>query len=81
MKYRTEVRNKNNAFLTVTHCPTLEALEQEGQGRENEICNIVEARILKAHAICFNPDIEVKCLKSPPRKGKSYICCQWEFSL
>ena len=56
-------------MLTVTYCPTLDALEEEGEGREDEICNIVEPKILKAYASFFNPDIEVKCLKSPPRKS------------
>jgi len=81
MKFDIEIRNKNNALFTVTYCPTLDALEQEGKGRENEICNIVEPRIMKAYASAFNPDIEVKCLKSPPRKSRDDICCQWEFRL
>jgi len=80
MKFNIEIKNKNNALFTVTYCPTLDALEAEGKGREDEICNIVDPRIMKAYASFFNPDIEVKCLKSPPRKSKD-ICCQWEFSL
>ena len=78
---KIEIKNKNSAMLTVTYCPTLNALEQEGEGREDEICNIVEPKILKGFASVFNPDIQVKCLKSPPRKSKDDICCQWEFSL
>jgi len=81
MKFNIEIKNKNNALFTVTYCPTLDALEAEGKGREDEICNIVEPRIMRAYASFFNPDIEVKCLKSPPRKSKDDICCQWEFSL
>jgi hypothetical protein len=81
MKSKIEIKNKNNAIITVTYCPTLDALEQEGKGREDEICNIVEPKILKAYASFFNPDIEVKCLKSLPRKSRDDICCQWEFSL
>jgi hypothetical protein len=81
MKFDIEVRHKNSALYTVTYCPTLDALEQEGLGREAEICNLVEPRIMKAYASAINPDIEVKCLKSPPRKSKDEICCQWEFSL
>ncbi len=78
---KIEINNKNSAVLTVTYCPTLNALEQEGEGREDKICNIVEPRIFKGFASAVNPDIEVKCLKSPPRKSKDDICCQWEFSL
>ena len=76
-----EFRNKNSAILTVTDCPTLNALEKEGEGREDQICNIVEPKILKDYAHFFNPNIKVKCLKSPPRKNKGGICCQWQFTL
>ena len=48
MKRKTEIKNKNSVVLTVTYCPTLDALEQEGRGREDEICNIAEPKILKA---------------------------------
>jgi len=80
-EFEIEVKNHNNAILTVTHCPTLLALEREGEGRENEICNIVDRKMFKEYASFFNPDIELKCLKLPPRKSKGEICCQWEFSL
>src|SRR4030042_4938569 len=76
-----ELRDKNSAIFTVTNCPTLNSLEKEGEGREDQICNIVEAKILKDYAHFFNPKIEVKCLKSPPRKNKDGICCQWQFTL
>ena len=75
MRYKIEANGENNAILTVTYCSTLDALEQEGKGREDQICNIVEPRILKTHASFFNPAIAVKCLKSPPRKSKDDICC------
>lgn len=76
-----DVKNNNNAMITVIHCPTLDVLEREGEGRENEICNIVEPRLFKDYASFFNPNIEVKYLKLPPRKSKDEICCQWEFNL
>lgn len=76
-----ELSDHNNATLTITNCPTLNALEKEGEGRENQICNIVEPRVFKEYASFFNPDIEVKCLESPPRKSKEGICCQWQFIL
>lgn len=79
-QYAVEVRDGNNARFTVTHCPTLDALEREGEGRENEICNIVCPKTYKAYASFFNPNIEAECLKLPPRKSKDEICCQWELS-
>ena len=80
-KYKMKIKNKNSAMFTVTYCPALDALEQEGKGREAEICGTIGPKIQKGRASVFNPDIQVKCLKLPPRKSKDDICCQWEFSL
>jgi len=81
MQYKIDIENGNRATFTVTHCPTLYALEREGKGRETEICNIVEPEIFKDYASFFSPSIQVRCLKSPPRKSKDEICCQWAFNL
>ncbi len=81
LRHKVEIENRNNAILTITHCPTLDALENEGEGREREICQLVEPRIWNGSASAINPDMEVKCLKSPPRKNRDEICCQWEFKL
>ena len=80
VKYKIEIRNQHSAVLTITYCPTLESLEKEGTGREREICKLSEPLLFKHYASFFNPDIKVKCLKSPPRKRKAEICCQWEFT-
>ena len=80
MKFDIEIKDKNSALFTVTYCPTLDALEGEGRGREEEICKVVEPKIMKAYASSLDPDIIVRCLKSPPRKSKDDICCQWEFT-
>ncbi len=76
-----EVKNTNNALLTVIYCPTLIALEREGERREEEICYKVTRRLFQYYAAFFSPDIEVNSLKLPPRKSKDEICCQWEFKL
>lgn len=81
MQYRIDIENGNRATFTVTHCPTLDALEREGKGRESEICTIVEPEILKDYASFFSSSIQVECLKSPLRKSKDGVCCQWAFSL
>ena len=80
-QFEVEVKNANHAIMTVTNCPTLNALEKEGKGRENEICNSVDLKLFKFYASFFNPDIEVKSLKLPPRKSKDETCCIWEFKL
>lgn len=81
LEYNIEIINKNNAVLTIAHCPTLEALEKEGEGRERTICKLVDAMIYKKYAEFFNPNMEVRHLKLPPRKSKEEICCQWEFKV
>lgn len=80
-EHNIDVKSQNTAMLTITRCPTLDALEKEGEGREKEICNAFEPIVFTRYASFFNPNIEVKCFKSPPRKSKDEICCQWEFSL
>ena len=76
-----EIVDPKTAILTVTNCPTLNALEKEGEGRENQICRIAEPAILKAYAAYFNPDVEVTCLEGPPRKSQNDIACKWQFKL
>ena len=78
-EYQIEVEEPNRAVLTFTRCATLSALEKEGGGRESQICRIVEPIVFKTYASFFNPQIEVRCLVSPPRKSNDEICCRWEF--
>jgi len=81
VKSQMEIVDPNTAILTVTDCPTLNALEKEGSGRENEICKIAEPIILRAYASFFNPDVEVTCLQSPPRESQDDIACKWQFKM
>ncbi|MFC1869874.1 DUF6125 family protein [Chloroflexota bacterium] len=75
-----ERKDAHTVVLTVNQCPTRETLEDEGEGRENDICNAVCPGIFRDLALFFNPRMKVKCLKSSPRKDKEEICCQWECS-
>jgi hypothetical protein len=79
--YKMEAINESDVLLTISRCPTLEALEKEGTGREDQICNTVEPRIFKAYADYINPAIKVSCLQSPPRADRNGICCQWSFTM
>ena len=83
MEYDMKLVSENHGILTVTHCPTLLAIEREGSGREKSICQVVESFIFKKYAEYFDPKIQVEALKIPPRenRGKGEICCQWEFKL
>lgn len=80
-EYSIELEGRNAATLTVTRCTILDALEKEGKGREAQICPTVTPIILKGYASFFNPAIEIKNLKIPPRKSKEEICCRWRFTL
>ena len=81
LQYEIKVKKNNFGILTVIQCPTLEALEKEGEGRENTFCKDVESAIFNMYADCFTPQIEVNYLKLPPRKNKDEIACQWEFKM
>jgi len=82
IKYRFDVSNdESNITLTVTYCPTLDALEKEGKGREVQICGTFEPVSFRNCASFFNPNIQVEPTTPLPRKRKDDICCQWLFSL
>jgi hypothetical protein len=76
-----ELKGPRLGIWTVTRCPTLLALEKEGEGRESRICGQVETRLFEIRAKAINPKMKVTPLKLPPRKSKDEIACQWEFSL
>jgi hypothetical protein len=79
--YNVKIEDNNHGVLTINHCPVLLALEKEGEGRENNICNIVDRDIFKKACKHFIPDMVCKPIITPPRENKEGICCQWEFSL
>jgi hypothetical protein len=79
LKEDMKVLDSNDAILTVTHCPTLAALEKEGEGRDASHCELACSFMRSKHAQLFNPRIEVKCLRVPPRQSRDDIFCQWEY--
>lgn len=80
-KYRVDMEDNNNALLTVTYCPTLDALEKEGTGRQKHICSVFEPEVFSNYASLFNPKIEVNSLAPLPRQNREDICCKWSFRL
>lgn len=81
MGYEISFADERHAILTFKHCPTLIALENEGEGREVQICSIVEAEYLKNITRHFNPKIEVFPIQIPPRENRDGFCCKWGFTL
>lgn len=78
---KIQAMNRNDVVLTVTHCPTLVALEKEGEGRDATHCELACSIMRRKHAELFNPEIEVRCLKVPPRKSQKDTFCQWEYRI
>jgi len=78
---KMEALSRNQATLTVTHCPTLAALEKEDAGRDALHCRLACSVTRARHAKLFNPAIEVKCLTMPPRNDKQGVFCRWEYKI
>jgi hypothetical protein len=82
--YDIDVKSENHAVFTVNRCPALLFMEKEGKGREAIVCRPggMEHEVMRRWAKVFNPAMEVKALKTPPRKSKDEIPhCQWEIKL
>lgn len=73
--------NEHHAVVTERTCPTLSALEREGQGRERLQCRQICPRIQAIRAHFFNPRIRFTQIKAPPRDPEDDVCCQWEITL
>jgi len=81
LEEKVEVLNRNDAIRTVTHCPTIAALEKEGEGRDAIHCSATCSAMRVKHSKLFNPAIKVTCLKIPPRNSKDDIFCQFEYRI
>lgn len=76
-----EIKAPNYGKVTIHRCPILEALENEGEGRDRTFCQTVETEMMDFYAKNFNPKLRANYLKIPPRQSKDDICCIWEFIL
>jgi hypothetical protein len=81
LEEKVEVLNRNDAIRTVIHCPTIAALEKEGEGRDAIHCSATCSAMRVKHSKLFNPAIKVTCLKIPPRNSKDDIFCQFEYRI
>ena len=76
-----EVLDRNDAIRIVTYCPTIVAMEKEGQGRDAIHCTAACLEMRKKHTRLFNPAIKVTCLKKPPRQGPDDVFCRFEYKI
>ncbi len=81
LEERVEILNRNDAIRTVTYCPTIVAMEKEGEGRDAIHCSATCSEMRVKHSRLFNPAIKVTCLRIPPRKDKDDIFCQFEYKI
>jgi len=81
LEYQIQLNDNDSGIWTVFKCPTMESLEREGKGRDNYHCALVEAKIFNIFVQNFNPDIQVRYIKLPPRLNNDDIFCQWEFKI
>jgi len=81
LEERVEILNRNDAIRTVTYCPTIVAMEKEGEGRDALHCTEACAKMRAKHTKLFNPAIKITCLRVPPRKDKDDIFCQFEYKI
>ena len=79
LTYRFTQEGENKLTLTVLECPTLQALEREGTGRENTICRKVDPELLQMYIQFFNPKGKANPIELPPRASGASICCRWQF--
>jgi len=79
IKYEFVDGDKNHGIMTVEVCPTLDWYEKKGYSDEwiKKMCE-VEYSVWPIYAKFFNPDIEMTCLKIPPRKSSDEIACKWD---
>lgn len=64
--------------LRVLHCPVLDALRREGEGRDEWYCRRVDRKLFEMQARHFNPHLKVLPVELPPRVRDQDICCSWE---
>ncbi len=75
------ILDRNDAIRTVAYCPTIAALEKEGQGRDAIHCTASCGIMREKHSKLFNPAIELTCIRVPPRKNQNDIFCQWQYTI
>jgi len=79
-----ELVNQNHGILTIMRCQPLDYMEKQGDIAGIEFaCAKLDKEAFQFAASCINPNIEVTCLRRPPRteEEKASFACQWEFKL
>lgn len=76
-----EMPSSDHGIKTYHRCPIVEQFEALGQEEVlRRACIALCVDSIAENATLYNPDIVTKNLALPPRKSKSDICCQWDFT-
>ncbi|MFC1944188.1 DUF6125 family protein [Chloroflexota bacterium] len=76
-----ELEVPDHGIYTVNRCRAMEIFEKQGEAEKMvHMCQLDRDAFIKI-ARFFNPDMKVKALKLPPRKGPDEIACRWEFEI
>ena len=75
--------SKDRLVYTFHKCRGVDVLEAVDENLLGEMCRATCPPAITATASAYNPNIETKILKIPPRTQQMKddgICCQWEFT-
>lgn len=78
-----ELPSKDRFIYTFRKCRGVDVLEAVDENLLGEMCRATCPPAITATALAYNPNIETKILKIPPRTQQMKdegICCQWEFT-
>ena len=81
MKHRLEVVDANTCIITFADCPSVRAMEKEGKGREQVICEQVGAPAIMSYPKYLELPVEIAPLRLPPRRPGDDTCCQWRVTV
>lgn len=82
MDIEFDLKHSNHCIMTVRRCRPLEHYERLGETElQKNLCEVLEQVGYQEGARRFNPRMEVRALKLPPRKSPDEIACQWEFRI
>ena len=81
-EYDLYFKDKDDALMTIYRCPSLLYFERAYPHMVAPLCQVLEVKAFEDYAHRFNPAMEAKPLKLPPRKSPDDMpVCIWEFKI
>jgi hypothetical protein len=77
-----EMKGANRGILTIGRCLGLEYFERHNDTvAQKHACEVLDVVGFEQSAKMFNPRMQCRALKLPPRVSEKDIACEWEFKL